>query len=177
MLSDEDKNDFMDLLSLNSEELPVEDKKPPEEPKMDLETLENLDDSQIQGMVIVELLKTVGINTQVLEEMRDMVLVGGDADFAQAVSSLSKSQGDMLKVLSEFALQKERLKAQKDIKKLDIEGKKEIIEHKQTLEISTNKNNTTNNILVMGREEMFQTLFDEKDKPETEVIVKDTKSN
>ena len=29
----------------------------------------------------------------------------------------------------------------------------------------------------MGREEMFQTLFDEKDKPETEVIVKDTKSN
>ena len=84
-----DKDDFLDLLSLEDE---VQEKKediPDEKP----ETLEELSDDEIQNVAITEILRTIGFNNAVIEEMKDMVLMGADSEFALAFSSISKAIG------------------------------------------------------------------------------------
>ena len=166
----EEKDDFMDLLSLgSSEEDSIEEK----EGTMVL--VEDLTEEDIQKIALTELLKTIGFNNEVIEEVKDMVVMGADAEFADAYSKLSKSNSDAIKLISEFALQKERLRAQKELKKMDIEGKKEVNAHKQTLELEGPKNQT--NILVMSREEIFDKLMagEKEEEPERDITPTETR--
>jgi|TARA_R110000787_G_scaffold17748_1_gene55084 hypothetical protein len=155
---DEDKDDFMDLLSLDIQEKnePVED----DDCKYMIRA-EELDDDDIQTLAMAEALRTLSFNNEVIEEVKDMVVMGADAEFADAYSKLAKSNMDAVKIIADFALQKERLKNQILIKKMDIAGKKDVNEHKHELEMKEGPKqlNTTNNVIVTGRDDVFERLF------------------
>lgn len=174
MIDSSSKEDFMDLLSLNDD---TEEKSAEKEDKLDLETLEDMSQEDIQKLSILELIKTIGFNNEVLNEVKDAVMVGGDAEFADAYSKIAKANVEAIKVISEFALQKERLKTQKELKDRDIEGKKEINEHKQGLiDGSPNNNSNSSNLLGMSRDEIFNRLFNKEieDKPSKKKINKNS---
>lgn len=152
-----EKEDFMDLLSLSNNIKQNEENENIGKDK--LKTLENLNDDEIQAMVITELLRSIGMNNEVITEVKDMVIMGADASFADAYSKITKSQADMIKALSDIALQKEKLKNQKELKKMDIEGKKDINEHKHELERKDSKATINNNLIVMNREQAFEEVM------------------
>lgn len=112
---------------------------------------------ELESMAIKELLATIKFNKKVLMEVRDMVILGGDADYANAFASVSKANADAIQKLTELALQKEKIAAQKEIKEMDIESKKQLLEQKHSLD--SKHKVTNNNFLVMGREDVFNKLF------------------
>ncbi len=154
-----EKDDFMDLLSLASNDS-HQDTDNKNDENIEIQLSEELTDDELHRIALTEILKTIGSNNEVIQELKDMVIMGADAEFAQAFASIAKANSDAIKVISEIALQKEKLKVQKEIKKIDIEGKKEINEHKHDLEMRDGgKRGNNTNVLIMNREEVFRTLF------------------
>jgi hypothetical protein len=152
-----EKDDFMDLLSLANEDAQDNVVEPD---SFQIKLSEELTDDELHRMALTEILKTIESNNEVISELKDMVVMGADAEFAQAFASVTKANSDAIKVITDIALQKERLKAQKELKRIDIDGKKEVNEHKHDLEIRDGgKKGTNTNVLIMNREEVFQTLF------------------
>lgn len=167
--TDEIKDDFMDLLSLRDL---VEDPKDAPETKKDIKdenliTVESLTQEQLEAMALTEILKAIGNNVHVLENLKDMLDVGGDPEVAGAYAMVAKANSDSIKAISEFALQKERIKSQKELKRMDIEGKKEIITHKFEVEGPSGLNTLggSNNtfILSMNRDEIFDQVLKRKE--------------
>jgi hypothetical protein len=171
----DEKDDFMDLLSIVDKSVEDDD-----DDVFELDTLENLTQEEIEKRVQLELLKSIGFNNQVIKEVRDTIRCGADAEFVDAFAKVSKANADAIKILSELSLQKERIEAQKEIKRMDLEGKKELLEQKSSLELGNKSSTSTNTfILNMSREEIFdRVLGKEKEdaKPKkavTDIIVEE----
>lgn len=158
MTDDESKDAFMDLLSLRDVE---EETDNPEENSYELQTIEGLGEEEIQNIALTELIKTIGFNTSVMQELKDMVAMGADSDVATSYSMVARANSEIIKTLSEFALQKERLKVQKEIKEMDIQGKKDVNEHKFNLEEGSTNPKSSNNtfILNMSRDQIFDNIL------------------
>lgn len=134
----------------------------------------SLSEHDIQNLALTELIKNVNLNNAVLEEVKDMIIMGAESDFVQSYAGVAKANADALKVLSEMALQKEKLRVQKEVKQMDIDGKKEIEEVKHRLGVD-DKRITNNNFLVMSREEVFDRLFNKnKDKDVIETSINES---
>lgn len=167
MTDEESKDAFMDLLSLRDS---VESSK--SEEGEDLQTIEDLTEEEIRSMAFTQILKTIGFNTTVLEELKDLVSMGADSDIATSYSMVSRANSDIIKTLSEFALQKERLKVQKEIKEMDIQGKKEINEHKFKLEDSGGGSKNTFILNNISREELLDGILKKRQEEEEPYPIK-----
>lgn len=156
-MSDDVKDDFMDMLSIVDK---IDCDNTEDDDEFNLDTLDTLSQDEIEKRVQVELLKTIGFNTQVIKEIRDSILVGGDAEYMDAFAKVSKSNADAIKILSELSLQKERLKSQKELKEMDLDAKKQLLDHKSNLELGTKKSSVNNTfILEVSREEIFDRIL------------------
>lgn len=102
----DEKDDFMDLLSIVDKSVEDDD-----DDVFELDTLENLTQEEIEKRVQLELLKSIGFNNQVIKEVRDTIRCGADAEFVDAFAKVSKANADAIKILSELSLQKERIEA------------------------------------------------------------------
>lgn len=151
----DDKDDFMNLLSMVDKETIEED-----DNEFDLKTLENLTQEEIEKRVQYEILKTIGFNNEVIRNVRDTIQCGSDADFVDAFAKVAKANADAIKVLSDIAMQKEKIEATKELKQIDIEAKKELLDQKASLELGNKNNNSSNTfILEVSREEIFDRIL------------------
>lgn len=167
---EDEKDYFMDLLSLVNKETDINE----DETGHSLDTVENMTQEEIEKNAVLEILKTIGFNNQVIKEVRDSILVGADPEYAEAYAKIAKANSDAIKVLSDISLSKERIKAQKEIKKMDIEGKKELLDHKSSMELGSKSNGNTF-ILEMSREEVFDRILGDKKKEEKKFKPKKSK--
>lgn len=132
----------------------------------------SLNEKEIQNISIEEVLKTITINFNVLEELRDMILVGGESDYAQAYAGVSRANTEALKILAEFANTKSKNKTIITSREIDAKGKldAERIRQETAFKIAEESTTTNNNILIMNREEVFDRLFPKKEMREVREI-------
>lgn len=96
-----------------------------------------------------------------VEDLKDFVVQGQNPDEIAALSELISSTTKSIEALNRINLQNKKAKTDKELKTMDIEGKKAIAGSLPGANIT---NNTVN--LVASREEIFkQLLSDVKDEP------------
>ncbi len=171
-MDNDDLDEFFDSLSLDSDD--DSDASNVNTPTTTTQPISSFSELELQNLALTELIKTVTLNNNVLEEVRDMIIMGADAEYIQAYSGVAKANSDALKEISQFALQREKLRVQKEVKEMDIEGKKEIEQVRHRLGMDDRKT-VNNNFLVMGREEVFNRLFPKKEKEVIDVPVETKK--
>lgn len=106
-----------------------------------------------------------GVDT--IESIKETVLSGADAETIEAYSKLMSSVASSIEILNKINLQKRKEKAAKDLKQMDIDTSKKLLDK---YDGRTIQNQT--NILVASREEIMSAILGEADN-----IIKDDTSN
>lgn len=95
-----------------------------------------------------------------IEDLKEYIIQGQNPDEIAALSELISSTSKAIESLNRINLYNKKTKHDKEIKKIDIEGKKEIagmLPGNQTI---------NNNVIVASRAEMLERLFLESEKKE-----------
>lgn len=100
-----------------------------------------------------------------VEDLKDFVVQGQNPDEIAALSELISSTTRAIEALNRINLQNKKAKTDKDLKTMDIEGKKAIAG-------SLPGNNITNNTvnLVASREEIFKQLLNDIKEDESSAV-------
>lgn len=93
-----------------------------------------------------------GIDT--IESLKGTVLSGADAETVEAYSKLVASVASSIEILNKINIQKRKEKAAKELKQMDIDTSKKLLDK---YDGTTNIKNQTN-ILVASREEIMKAL-------------------
>jgi hypothetical protein len=93
-----------------------------------------------------------------IEDLRDYIVQGQNPDEISALSELINSTTKSLEILSKINAQNKKIKADKELKTIDAQIRKEVA---NTLPGNSIVNNT--NILVASREEIFKKLLTDTD--------------
>jgi len=142
-----------------------------------LKTNDDIDDTNVPAISAVEL-KEEDINkfilshsarliedsTSLVSRLKKTVGASGDAEEVSALADMIASASAAIESLNKISLQNKKIQAAKDLKNLEIEGKKEVARIKLE-EVSKPKG-----LLVANREEIFQLLLQGKNRPEQLVI-------
>ena len=131
---------------------------PPE--KVDTTTKpETIDETNIDDFIYRKssVLIQQGIDT--IEGMKKTVLSGSDAETIEAYSKLMASVASSIEILNKINLQKRKEKAAKELKQMDIDTSKKLLDKYDTK--TTIENQT--NILVASREEIMKALIGKAD--------------
>jgi hypothetical protein len=101
-----------------------------------------------------------------VEDLKEYIVQGQNPDEIAALSELISSTTKAIEALNRINLHNKKTKHDKELKKIDIEGKKEIAS------LTTNDSTTINNTLVVAsREEMIQRLFNNvQEKPDFKMV-------
>ena len=111
---------------------------------------ENLSDFVIKRFTLIV---QQGVDT--LEAIKNNVKSSGNPEEIEAYSKLVTAVATTIDGLNKINLQNKKTKAAKEIKQMDIDHQKGVIEGRA---------NVTNNILVAPREEIMKRLFEEVDQ-------------
>lgn len=100
-----------------------------------------------------------------VEDLKDFVVQGQNPDEIAALSELISSTTKAIEALNRINLQNKKAKTDKELKTMDIEGKKAIAS-------SLPGNNITNNTvnLVASREEIFKQLLNDAKEDTIEIV-------
>ena len=109
-------------------------------------------EDNIQAFIMQKSAALVNQSLETLQMYQDMITTSPNAEDVDAYSSLAASTTKALETLNKLAVQDKRSKSAMDIKKLDIEGRRELQE-----------NQAITNAYVSSREEMFKKLMDESE--------------
>lgn len=99
-----------------------------------------------------------------VEDLKEYIVQGQNPDEIAALSELISSTTKAIEALNRINLHNKKAKDTKELKKLDIEGKKEIAS------LTTSDVTINNNLVVASREEMLQRLFASVDQPEFQMM-------
>ena len=91
----------------------------------------------------------------VMNNYKDMINTAPNAEDVSAYAELIKASTNALESLNKILVQDKRSKTSMELKQIDIEQKKALIDHK-----------ADTHLLTMGREEMFKKLMDEAEAVE-----------
>lgn len=100
-----------------------------------------------------------------VNDLKDFIVQGQNPDEIAALSELISSTTKAIESLNRINLQNKKAKTDKELKTLDIEGKKAIA---SSLPGSNITNNT--NVLVASREEIFKQLLNDAKDESIEVV-------
>ena len=146
-MADKEKEDTVNSLidqlktvSSVSSELPADDSEP------------EITEDNLQAFIMQKSAALVNQSLDTLQMYQDMINTAPNAEDVDAYSSLAAATTKALETLNKLAVQDKRSKSAMDIKKLDIEGKREL---QETQAIT--------NAYVASREEMFKKLMDESE--------------
>ena len=126
----------------------------------------NVTEDNINDYILQKTGNLIDAGLGAVSDLKDFVVQGQNPDEIAALSELISSTTKAIEALNRINLQNKKAKTDKELKTMDIEGKKAIAS-------SLPGNNITNNTvnLVASREEIFkQLLNDVKDEPVVEVI-------
>ena len=126
----------------------------------------NVTEDNINDYILQKTGNLIDAGLGAVSDLKDFVVQGQNPDEIAALSELISSTTKAIEALNRINLQNKKAKTDRELKTMDIEGKKAIAS-------SLPGNNITNNTvnLVASREEIFkQLLNDVKDEPVVEVI-------
>lgn len=98
------------------------------------------------GKLILDCLETI-------QNYKDMIITAPNPDDVRSYADLISASTKALESLNKIIVQDKRSKTTMDVKKIELEQKKELIEHKAVTEA-----------YVSTREELFKKLMDESDE-------------
>jgi hypothetical protein len=153
----DDLNTLLDELS--SFQMP---KKP--QPVIVAETSE-VTDENINDFILKKASKLINSGLGAVDELKDFIVQGQNPDEIAALSELISSTTKALEALNRINLQNKKAKTDKELKLIDVEGRKSIA---GMLPGNNITNNT--NVLIASREEVFKKLLEAEKEIEPEPI-------
>ena len=115
-----------------------------------------LKEEDIGKFIIDRASQLIRDSTALVSRLKNIVGASGDPEEVSAMADLVASTSTAIESLNKIAMQNKKIQAAKDLKKLEIEGKKEVARIKLE-EVSKPKG-----LLVANREEIFQLLLQGK---------------
>jgi hypothetical protein len=124
------------------------------EPKVKVEVPKTEQD--IQDFILKNSAELATLSVKSVKDLQQVVAATGDPEQMASLASLIAAGAGAIETINKIHLQNKKAEANKDLKKLDIEGKKEIQRLKNDGYLNLPQGNT--NILVATREEMIAQL-------------------
>jgi hypothetical protein len=145
-------DDFIAGLNSEDKELITNNPAKVEEVKVEIPKT----DQEIQDFILKNSAELATLTVKSVKDMQQMVTAMGDAEQMAGLASLIAAGAGALETINKINLQNKKAESNKDLKRLDIEGKKEIQRLKNDGYLNLPQGNT--NILVATREEMIAQL-------------------
>ncbi len=125
----------------------------------------NITEDNINDYILQKTGTLIDAGLGAVSDLKDFVVQGQNPDEIAALSELISSTTKAIEALNKINLQNKKAKTDKELKAIDIEGKKAIAN-------SLPGNNITNNTvnLVASREEIFKQLLNDVKDEHVEVI-------
>jgi hypothetical protein len=125
----------------------------------------NITETNINEYILQKTGNLIDAGLGAVNDLKDFVVQGQNPDEIAALSELISSTTKAIEALNKINLQNKKAKTDKELKTLDIEGKKEVA---GMLPNNNVTNNTVN--LVASREEIFKQLLNNLQEPSVEVL-------
>jgi len=93
-----------------------------------------------------------------VEDLKEYIVQGQNPDEIAALSELISSTTKAIESLNRINLHNKKAKETKELKKMDIDGKKEIVE------LTQGDTTINNNVIVASRQEILEKLFGQTEK-------------
>lgn len=119
-----------------------------------------INDDNINEYILKKTGNLIEAGLGAVEDLKEYIVQGQNPDEIAALSELISSTAKAIESLNRINLYNKKTKHDKEIKKIDIEGKKEIagmLPGNQTI---------NNNVIVASRAEILERLFTESEKKE-----------
>jgi hypothetical protein len=121
----------------------------------------NITEDNISDYVLKKTGSLIEAGLGAVEDLKEYIVQGQNPDEIAALSELISSTTKAIESLNRINLYNKKTKHDKELKKIDIEGKKEIASLVPGNNITNN-----NNIIVASRAEILERLFQESSKEE-----------
>jgi len=113
-------------------------------------------DAELQDFVLKNSAKLAELSIKSVQELQKVTVATGDPEQMASLASLIAAGAGAIETINKIHLQNKKADAAKDVKKLEIEGKKEIQKLKNDGYLNLPQNNT--NVLIATREEIIAQL-------------------
>ena len=113
-------------------------------------------DAELQEFVLKHSAELAALSIKSVQELQKVTVATGDPEQMASLASLITAGAGAIETINKIHLQNKKAESNKDLKKLEIEGKKEIQRLKNDGYLNLPAGNT--NILVATREEMIAQL-------------------
>jgi len=124
-----------------------------------------VDENNINEYILKKTGNLIDAGLGAVEDLKEYIVQGQNPDEIAALSELISSTTKAIEALNRINLHNKKTKHDKELKRIDIEGKKEIAS------LTTGDVTINNNLVVASREEMLQRLFASADqKPEFHMV-------
>jgi hypothetical protein len=123
----------------------------------------SLDEDNINQFVLNKTSNLIEVGLGAVEDLKDYIVQGQNPDEIAALSELISSTTKAIEALNRINLLNKKTKADKEIKTIELEAKKEIAG-----KIQNNITHNTN-VLVTSRKEIFKQLLSEPDNTLIEI--------
>jgi hypothetical protein len=125
--------------------------------------IDNLDDDTLQRFILKNAGRLIKDSVDAVETHKQTCATAEDPDEVAALAALISAASGAIETVNKLNLQNKKIKAAKEIKKMDIESREKIALEgpagNNPLQIG---NNNTTNIMVATREEIFKALLNNK---------------
>lgn len=142
----------------------------PKEEEIKIETPKT--DAELQEFVLKNSAKLAELSIKSVQELQKVTVATGDPEQMASLASLIAAGAGAIETINKIHIQNKKAEAAKDVKKLEIEGKKEIQKLKNDGYLNLPQGNT--NVLIATREEIMAQLAgkvkNKVETPTTEVI-------
>jgi hypothetical protein len=123
-----------------------------------------IDENNINEYILKKTGNLIDAGLGAVEDLKEYIVQGQNPDEIAALSELISSTTKAIEALNRINLHNKKAKDTKELKKMDIDGKKEIAS------LTTSDVTINNNVVVASREEMLQRLFASVDQPEFHMV-------
>jgi hypothetical protein len=123
-----------------------------------------IDENNINEYILKKTGNLIDAGLGAVEDLKEYIVQGQNPDEIAALSELISSTTKAIEALNRINLHNKKAKDTKELKKMDIDGKKEIAS------LTTSDVTINNNVVVASREEMLQRLFATVDQPEFQMV-------
>ena len=113
-------------------------------------------DAELQDFVLKHSAELAALSIKSVQELQKVTVATGDPEQMASLASLITAGAGAIETINKIHLQNKKTDAAKDIKKIEIEGKKEIQKLKNDGYLNLPQGNT--NVLVATREEIIAQL-------------------
>jgi len=125
----------------------------------------NITEDNINDYILQKTGNLVDAGLGAVQDLKDFVVQGQNPDEIAALSELISSTTKAIEALNRINLQNKKAKTDKELKTMDIEGKKSIANSLPGANITNNTN-----VLVASREEIFKQILNDVNNESIEIV-------